>query len=369
MRRLIWGINGVKPPVINPPPRVNKRSPISRKQFLKWAGLGSAGLVTVVVAREIFKEPPPISVAEPKYIPPTNGAPKVLGLPLWTVEFETISVDKKGEVVERYNKQAKFFKEDLGNGVNLEMVSIPGGKFMMGTEDKEIERLVKKFDRKWFRREKSQHEVTVQPFFMGRFEITQAQWKAIASLSKVERDLEPDPSYFKGDKRPVEKVSWYDAVEFCQRLSKLTRKEYRLPNEAEWEYAARAGTTTPFHFGDTITSNLANYRGNYTYADEPKGEYREETIQVGSFPPNAFGLYDMHGNVWEWCQDKWHDNYEDAPDDGKAWISGNSSYRVIRGGSWNLFPIYCRSATRYNNNPVLDYVSFGFRVVCMVPRT
>ena len=286
------------------------RQQLSRKQFLKWAGLGSAGLVTAVVAREIFKEEQPSTSLD-------------------SFKFETVTVDQKGEIVERdSNKQAKFFKEDLGNSVNLEMVYIPGGKFLMGTEDEEIERLVKKFGWEYFRREKPQHEVTVQPFFMGKFQITQKQWRVIASLPKIERDLEPDPSHFKGNDLPVEKVSWEDAEEFCQRLSKQTGKEYRLPSEAEWEYACRAGTTTPFHFGETITSDLANYRGSSTYANEPKGEYREKTIQVGSFPPNAVGLYDMHGNVWEWCQDDFQDNYEGAPKDGSAWLSGKSGIKV-----------------------------------------
>ncbi len=324
---------------------------ISRKQFLKWAGLGSAGLVTAVVAREIFKEEQPSTSLD-------------------SFKFETVTVDQKGEIVERdSNKQAKFFKEDLGNSVNLEMVYIPGGKFLMGTEDEEIERLVKKFGWEYFRREKPQHEVTVQPFFMGKFQITQKQWRVIASLPKIERDLEPDPSHFKGNDLPVEKVSWEDAEEFCQRLSKQTGKEYRLPSEAEWEYACRAGTTTPFHFGETITSDLANYRGSSTYANEPKGEYREKTIQVGSFPPNAVGLYDMHGNVWEWCQDDFQDNYEGAPKDGSAWLSGKSGIKVRRGGSWLNAPVFSRSAYRGDSTRDSRDNDIGFRVVRVAPST
>jgi formylglycine-generating enzyme required for sulfatase activity len=254
------------------------------------------------------------------------------------------------------------------------MVSIPGGKFLMGTEDEEIERLVKKFNWEGFRREKPQHEVTVQPFLMGKYPVTQAQWREIASFPKVERDLKPDPSYFKfkGDERPVEQVSWYDAVEFCQRLSKQTGKEYRLPTEAEWEYACRAGTTTLFHFGETITSELANYRASETYANEPKGEYREQTTPVGSFPPNAFGLYDMHGNVWEWCADNWHDNYEGAPTDGSAWTEGGDDNRSpLRGGFWYIYPNYCRSAFRSNVIGVRGFIliNVGFRVVCVAGRT
>ena len=333
---------------------------INRRQLLKWAGLGTVGLMTAVVAREIFKSPQPISVAEPKYFLPSEEASKVLGVGplLWIVEFETVTVDRKGEIVERSNKQAKLFKEDLGNGINLEMVLIPGGTFMMGSPEGE-----------GGDNEKPQHEVAVQPLFIGKYQITQAEWKAISSLAKIERDLEPDPSRFKGDDLPVENVSWNDAVEFCQRLSNLTEKEYRLPSETEWEYACRAGTTTPFHFGKTITSNLANYNARRIYASEPKGRFREKTIQVGSFPPNSFGLYDMYGNVWEWCQDDWHDNYESAPQDRSARLSDKNITKVMRGGSWVSDPRNCRSAYRVRLNPEDSDDFSGFRVVCGGART
>ena len=254
--------------------------------------------------------------------------------------------------------QAKYFREELGNGVGLDMVYIPGGSLMMGSPEGE-----------GYKDEKPQHKVTVQPFFMGKFQVTQKQWRAIASLSKVKVDLEPDPSHFKGDERPVESVSWEDAVEFCQRLSQQIGKEYRLPSEAEWEYACRAGTTTPFHFGETITGELANYNASYTYANEPNGEYRGKTTPVGSFSPNAFGLYDMHGNVWEWCEDDWHDNYNGAPTDGSAWISGCSSTKVRHGGSWILNPRLCRSADRGSNTRDDCDLNIGFRVACVASRT
>ncbi|MFN6211932.1 MAG: formylglycine-generating enzyme family protein [Microcystis sp.] len=206
---------------------------------------------------------------------------------------------------------------------------------------------------------------------MGKYPITQAQWKAVASLPKIERDLSLNPSNFSGNNRPVEKVSWYDAVEFCQRLSKATGRDYRLPSEAQWEYACRGGTTTPFYFGETITPDLANYDGNYIYAQGPKGIYRQETTPVGKFPPNAFGLYDMHGNVQEWCADAWHNNYKDAPTDGSVWIE-NGNHSPLRGGSWDLSPSYCRSASRiyYSFGRDRDHGSSnGFRVVCGAGRT
>ena len=290
-------------------------------------------------------------------------------LTLETFKFEVKTVNAEGKVIEQQKRQAQFFKEDLGDNVILEMVSIPGGKFLMGTEDEEIERLVEKFNWNGFRKEKPQHEVTVQPFFMGKYPITQAQWKAIASLTKINRDLQADPSNFQGYDRPVEAVSWEDAVEFCQRLSKATGKEYRLPTEAEWEYACRAGTTTPFYFGETITGELANYRASNTYANEPQGEYRRQTTPVGNFPPNPFGLYDMHGQVWEWCEDDWHDNYQSLPMDGSAWLSRTSSKKVIRGGSWVYSPHLCRSAYRGLSTRDVRSNSIGVRVVCVAPRT
>jgi formylglycine-generating enzyme required for sulfatase activity len=206
----------------------------------------------------------------------------------------------------------------------------------------------------------------VQPFFMGKYQVTQAQWQAVAKFPQVNRELNPDPSRFKGANRPVEQVSWDDAIEFCSRLSQDTGRPYRLPSEAEWEYACRAGTTTPFHFGETITTDLANYDGNYTYGQGPKGVYREETTEVGSFGvANNFGLYDMHGNVWEWCQDEWHDSYDGAPTDGSAWLGNEegSDTRLLRGGSWGNDPGNCRSAYRnYLSFFVIDDI--GFRVAC-----
>ena len=215
-----------------------------------------------------------------------------------------------------------------------------------------------------------QHPVTVPSYLMGKYPVTQAQWQAVAAMPKVERNLNVSPASFKGDNRPVENVSWDDAVEFCQRLLEKTKQEYRLPSEAEWEYACRAGTTTPFYVGETITIGLANYRGtdegSFTgsYGDGPKGTYRAETTDVESFPANAFGLYDMHGNVWEWCKDSWHRTYGDAPTDGSAWLSGGEALRVVRGGSWFVNPEICRSARRSYFARESRSSDFSFRVSC-----
>ncbi|MFM6777073.1 MAG: formylglycine-generating enzyme family protein [Dolichospermum sp.] len=240
--------------------------------------------------------------------------------------------------------------EDL----ELEMVLIPGGTFLMGSPENEEGSM---------NSERPQHQVTIKPFSMGKYPVTQKQWRAVAELPQVNQKLQPNPSRFKRANRPVEQVSWHDAIEFCARLSNYTKKPYRLPTEAQWEYACRAGTTTPFHFGDRITTDLANYDGNYTYGDGLKGVHRKETTEVGSFKANEFVLHDMHGNVWEWCQDDWHDNYEGAPIDGSAWIS-LSNRKVLRGGSWNYYPVLCRSASRNWDNAKFNYDNFGFRVVC-----
>ncbi|MEC4814550.1 MAG: SUMF1/EgtB/PvdO family nonheme iron enzyme [Scytonema sp. PMC 1069.18] len=325
---------------------------------------------------ESLKQPekPKSPASQPK-------SPSVIQTQKFEFEFVTLTPTQKrsglfglfGESTayetKRTRKQAKFFTEDLG-GILLEMVAIPGGQFLMGSPENEQGR---------FNTESPQHIVTIQPFFIGKFPVTQAQWQAVAALPKVNIDLNPEPSYFKGANRPVERVSWHHAIEFCTRLSNKTGKLYRLPSEAEWEYACRAGTTTPFHFGETIATDLANYRGtdwSYqgklymgNYGQGSKGVFREQTTEVEKFSPNAFGLYDMHGNIWEWCQDTWHDSYEDAPVDGTAWMSNNEndnplSLRLLRGGSWLINPDYCRSADRHWNTPDVDNYTVGFRVVC-----
>jgi formylglycine-generating enzyme required for sulfatase activity len=257
-------------------------------------------------------------------------------------EFDVITVDNQGRKLSRVCHSAYVFVEKLGEDINLEMVYIPGGKFLMGSPSNEGSHY-----------ERPLHEVTISPFYMAKYPITQRQYEIV---------MKSNPSWFKGMSLPVENVSWYDAVNFCQLLSRKTDKYYRLPSEAEWEYACRAGTITPFNCGDTITPDLVNYAAD-PYQHPAREIKEKKTTDVGIFPPNSFGLYDMHGNVWEWCQDVWHDNYLYAPTDGKPWeIGKNASYRVRRGGSWVNDAIECRSAHRGRHDAMARRGRFGFRV-------
>ena len=190
---------------------------------------------------------------------------------------------------------------------------------------------------------------------MQTTQVTQAQWKEV---------IGDNPSHFKGNDLPVERISWDMVKEFIEKSNNMhPGKGFRLPSEAEWEYACRAGSTTPFNTGRTISTDEANYDGDYTYGNGVKGIYRKKTTPVKSFSPNPWGLYDMHGNVWEWCEDRWHDDYEGAPNDGSAWVSGSSAFRVLRGGSWYNLAIHCRSANRDYNYPSSTYTNNGFRIV------
>jgi formylglycine-generating enzyme required for sulfatase activity len=269
--------------------------------------------------------------------------------------------------IQRRPGQNQCYDESLGAGIlPLRMMQIPAGTFLMGSPEDEPDRLD---------REGPQQQVSVPLFFMAQYPVTQAQWRVVAALPQVNRKLDPEPSHFKGDLRPVEQMSWHDAVEFCDRLTLYTDRQYRLPSEAEWEYACRAGTTTPFHFGPTLSTDYANYDGSSekygAYGPGTRGEYRGKTTLVNQFEgANAFGLYDMHGNVFEWCQDPWHDSYKGAPSDGSAWIEGgDADLRVVRGGSWDDGPRYCRSAYRsFNDVAEYRFEYFGFRVCCSAPR-
>jgi formylglycine-generating enzyme required for sulfatase activity len=289
-------------------------------------------------------------------------------LALKTLEFETVELDETAQIVATPVKSIQYLDEILAEDLTLRMVIVPGGSFMMGSPENELHS---------YQDERPQHQVTVPDFAIGQLVITQSQWAAVSKLPKVKQKLNSTPSNFKGDDRPVERINWDEATEFCNRLAKYTRRPYRLPSEAEWEYACRAGTTTPFNIGPTIATDFANYRGLDedrgdqgillgNYDKGPKGRFQGKTVDATEFPPNSFGLYQMHGNIWEWCMDHWHSGYESAPIDASAWLNTNldvSAERVIRGGSWSFSPQGCRSACRGFDAPDNRNNLIGFRVV------
>ncbi|HEB49296.1 MAG TPA: formylglycine-generating enzyme family protein [Desulfobulbus sp.] len=214
---------------------------------------------------------------------------------------------------------------------------IPPGEFIMGSPGDEPER---------FEREGPQHRVRfAQGFWLAETACTQALWQAV---------MGENPSEFKGVELPVENVSWTDAQEFIEQVNRAyPGLALRLPSEAEWEYGCRAGTSTPFWFGTELTTDRANYDGRSPYAGGKKGKYREKTVEVKRFQPNPWGLYQVHGNVWEWCADPWHATYEGAPDDGRAWEKdGDSERAVLRGGSWIFGGRHLRSACRLHDHRV-----------------
>jgi formylglycine-generating enzyme required for sulfatase activity len=277
----------------------------------------------------------------------------------------------------RWRSRHWAHREPLAEGVALTMLRIPAGSFEMGAPETEAESSD---------RERPVHRVTLGEFLLGQTPITQAQWRAVGEWERLEHepvdrwpeslDADPlakltDPERFRGEQRPVVNVSWFDAQAFCQRLALRTGKNYALPSEAQWEYACRAGTTTPFYCGATISTELANYNGE-VYGNGEKGDFRQQTTDVLSFHANAWGLHEMHGNVREWCADHWHDDYEDAPNDGRAWSDEDAKQnknekkgRLLRGGSWPLRPAYCRSAYRAYSLPSHRFDLIGLRVCCL----
>jgi eukaryotic-like serine/threonine-protein kinase len=279
--------------------------------------------------------------------------------PLQPFSFQTVKVNVYRQIVERPSFTVQRFMEDLGNGVQLAMIEIPAGEFLMGSPSSEEFSLDD---------EKPQHLVKVPRFYLGQALITQAQWQTL---------MGENPARFQGDDDlPVECVSWSSAIKFCKKLSEKTGRTYRLPSEAEWEYACRAGTETPFAFGETITPEIVNYGD--TYLGIADCDYSKKTTPAGQFPANRFGLYDMHGNLWEWCLDVWTDNYDNAPVDGSVTEDDSSqgSYKkmlhatnTIRGGCWFDSARLCRSAIRsYSTASNGDNV-VGLRVVAVPAST
>ena len=281
----------------------------------------------------------------------------------------------------RWQARTQVFHEELGEAERLTMVRIPAGSFQMGSAEQEPGRQSN---------EGPVHEVTLAEFLIGQTPITQAQWRTVARWEPQKgerwgRELNPEPSKFQGeearllagetntDERPVERVSWLEAMEFCSRLSQRTRRNYTLPSEAQWEYACRAGTTSPYAFGSAITAELATLRLGAGLVDDPLTADAQQTTSARLHPANAWGLHAMHGNVGEWCRDHWHDSYHGAPNDETPWIDDwidakapLTRDRVVRGGAWSDLPSNARSACRYRLPPQApESASVGLRVVCL----
>ncbi|TRT79494.1 MAG: serine/threonine-protein kinase pkn1 [Microcystis sp. M_OC_Ca_00000000_S217Cul] len=334
----------------------------------------SIATVTSTPSPKVAPPPPPISIkSSPSPIPPQRWSRRKVLITFGLFTVGTVASNIFAQLFRqnptpspsprpsssasiRFTKPTPF-TENLPKGITLEMVGLPAGKFLMGSPDSAIYASDE---------EKPQHQVKVNSFAIGKYPVTQAQYEAVMGTN---------PSRFKNNpQNPVEDVSWNDAQAFCQKLSQITGKTYRLPTEAEWEYACRAGTTTPYYFGDAGTTTPyyfgddANQLGDYAwYFDNSQGT----THPVGQKKPNAWGLYDMSGNVWEWCEDNWHYSYIGAPRDGSAWLTNDNDDKIVRGGSWYNISIVCRSAFRNSSGRSVFFInsSCGFRVVCGAGRT
>jgi eukaryotic-like serine/threonine-protein kinase len=338
--------------------------PTDGKAIKGWSDIDEAFTDVVKGLRRSIKQltsvpNPPNLVGEPE----EHNKP-----PLQSFSFKTVRLNEQGKVVERQQIRGfNRFIEDLGGGVQLAMMEIPAGKFLMGApSDETLGEPAPDPEMYNLDFERPQHWVQVPRFYLGQTLITQGQWKAL-----MERE---NPSYFKGDDNlPVECVSWLDSIEFCEKLSTKTGRNYRLPTEAEWEYACRAGSEKPFAFGESITPEFVNYDGGYPYGKAESGESCGKTTLVDQFLPNSFSLYDMHGNLWEWCLDEGVDNYNNAPLDGSARGDINSrnsdKIRVVRGGSWLSDATYCRSAVRSYITATSSYRHVGLRVVAVPAST
>jgi eukaryotic-like serine/threonine-protein kinase len=289
--------------------------------------IGSAVAVGAVIANDFFQK---------VTINTSPNEPIGSSLLRESFEFEPIKLGINGAIKKQGKRPTKRLIE-LSNGINLETIIIPEGEFLMGSPDS---------DKNSIYNEMPIHKVSVGNIYMGRYPITQEQYKAL---------MGNNPSEFKGDKLPVEHVSRENAQRFCSELSQKSKRKYRLPSEAEWEYACRAGTTTPFYFGEVISDTVVNYNRKYG-----------KTSEVGRFPANDFGLHDMHGNVWEWCEDNWHEDYNEALTNGRVWLNGKDTAQILRGGSWDHDFKYCRSAFRGIHHSGNSQGYNGFRVVLEV---
>jgi eukaryotic-like serine/threonine-protein kinase len=323
------------------------RVSVNRSTFLKLIGLGSLGAIgSFLIAKTMQSSE---SELDPNRRINSGDMPTIDRLA--SIKVTSIKLNNHGDIIDRPQSHSSIFQEELGHGVFLTMVQIPPGTFMMGTPDREEGQEIN---------EQPEHLVNIPGFYLGQTPVTQAQWAEIF----------PDKSVgSSGDSQlPVSDISWLDAIEFCELLSTKTGRTYRLPSESEWEYACRATTTNPFAYGDTISPSIVNYDATSPYGKAAKGLCRGKSTAVAIFPPNLFGLYDMHGNLWEWCLDEWFDNYQDAPTNGSARgdleTRDEQRSRVVRGGSWFSYAQRCRAASRSSLFSSFRDTHYGFRVVC-----
>jgi eukaryotic-like serine/threonine-protein kinase len=302
-----------------------------------------------------------VSLAPSSIINPKKNYPNIENFTFETIILESekklfglMSSIKKNIIT----KTRQFFVEYIGEGVNIDMIFIPSGSFLMGTNNTEHGRN---------KDENPQHLVKLNSFYISKYPITQIQWRTVSLFPKISRPLKSNPSFYKGDNLPVEKISWLDAQEYCKRLTKYTGRTYRLPTESEWEYACRAETKTAYFFGETITPDFANYNTQTNDNKKNTSQLDKKTTPVDNFYPNSFGLYDFHGNIWEWCEDHYAHNYIHKPKNGSAFYGAIANQpRVVRGGSWSLPLEYCRSAKRGSYAPDSNFNFIGFRIVCVM---
>lgn len=319
-------------------------APIDRVAFLKLLGLGGLGLIGSLATSRILQHS---EESVSKIQPMVSGS---LDRPT-IVQLTSVKLNDRGQVIDAPASQGQVFQEDLGNGVFLSMVKIPAGKFMMGSPANEEGHQ---------RHEQPQHSVDIPEFYLGQTLVTQDQWAAMYRDKSL--------GFGRNGRLPAHSMNWLEAIDFCDRLSAKTGHKYRLPSESEWEYACRARATAPFTYGDSISTNVVNHNGEFPYAQAPKGIFRQKATPVAMFAPNAFGLYDMHGNLWEWCLDEWFDSYQGAPTDGSP--RGNitardgQQLRVVRGGSWFSYARICRAASRAGLFAMFRHDFYGMRVVC-----
>jgi formylglycine-generating enzyme required for sulfatase activity len=327
------------------PPRVAASPPVAQEEKPPTA----VAVAATPPAQELAATPP-TGEQEPKPQETGAAAPSPTEPPAAEIRK---SISETGTIPPRVPLKASYAFRDCASCP--EMVILPAASFMMGSPDNESDREAD---------EGPQRLVTIsRPFAVGTFEVTFTEWDACVADGGCQSNPKPKDEGWGKDKQPVVNVSWEDAMEYVTWLSRTTGRTYRLLSEAEWEYAARAGSISPFPEGGAISAEQANFQTSFD-ADggSREGKYREQPVAVGSFAPNAFGLHDMEGNVSEWVEDSWHENYAGAPIDGSAWAGGDTSLRVLRGGSWYSFPTDLRSASRRADQPDHRSPEIGFRV-------